>query len=132
MHIFLRGHIKVQPATIVVAAETKVVKPFGRVLIRLDLHMAIFKGYYGQIAVRSSLASTCGIIVYDGTIDLDYRGNVCVVLFNLSHEEHLVKVGNGTAQLIIERCFTPKFVEVSKFMDEKIEQGGKGFDTSGV
>ena len=132
MHIFLRGHIKVQPATIVVAAETKVVKPLGRVLIRLDFHMAIFKGYYGQIAVRSGLASTRGIILHDGAIDLDYRGNVCVVLFNLSHEEHLVKVGNRTTQLIIERCFTPKFVEVSKFMDEKTEQGGKGFDSSGV
>ena len=55
-----------------------------------------------------------------------------MVLFNPSHEEHLVKVGNGTAKLIIKRCFTPKFVEVSKFMDEKTEQGGKGFDFSGV
>ena len=64
-----------------------------------------------------------GITVHDGTIDLDYRGVVCVVLVNLS--------GNRMAQLIIERCCTPKFVEVSKFMDKKTERGEEGFVSSG-
>ena len=69
---------------------------------------------------------TCGIVVHDGTIDSDYRGVVCVALFNLSHEEHMVEASNRIAQLIIERCFTPKFVEIIKFMDEKTERGEKG------
>ena len=74
----------------------------------------------------------CGIIVHDGTIESDYRGVVCVVFFNLFNEEYTVEAGNRIAQLIIEHCFTPKFVEVSKFMDKKIERGEKSFGSSGV
>ena len=55
-----------------------------------------------------------------------------MVLFNLSHNEYLVEVGNRIAQLIIERCFMQKFVEVSEFMEEKPERGEKGFGSSGV
>ena len=69
------------------AAETKVLKPGGRTLIKLDLNIAIPKSYYRRILGRSGLANTGGIIVHDGTIDSDYRGIVCVVLFNLSDEE---------------------------------------------
>ena len=55
-----------------------------------------------------------------------------MVLFNLFNEECVVERGNHIAQLIIERCFTPKFVEVSKFTEEKTERGQKGFASSGV
>ena len=58
------------------AAETKVLKPWGRALIKLDLNIAIPEGYYGRIVGRSGLANTCGIIFHDGMIDLDYRGVV--------------------------------------------------------
>ena len=74
----------------------------------------------------------CGIIVHDGTIGSDYRGVVCVALFNLPHEQYMVEAGNCIVQLIIEQWFMPKFVKVSKFMDEKTERGEKGFDSSGV
>ena len=84
------------------AAETKVLKPWGRALIKLDLGIAIPGGYYGWIVGRSGFANTRGIIVHNGTIDSDYRGVVCVVLFNLSNEKDLVEVGNRIAQLIIE------------------------------
>ena len=107
------------------AAETKVLKPRGRALIKLDLSMAIPEGYYGRIVEHSGLENMCGIILHDGTIDSDYRGVVCVILFNLSHEEYLVELGNCIAQLINERCFTPKFVKVSKFMEQIMERGGK-------
>ena len=107
------------------AAETKVLKPRGRALIKLDLSMAIPEGYYGRIVEHSGLKNMCGIIVHDGTIDSDYRGVVCVILFNLSDEEYLVELGNCIAQLINERCFTPKFVKVSKFMEQIMERGGK-------
>ena len=99
----------------------------------IKLSIAIPESYYGRIVGRSGLTNTRGIILHDGTIDSDYRGVVCVVLFNLPHEEYLVEIGgNCIAQLIIERCFTPKFVEVSKFMEEKTEQGETGFASSGV
>ena len=103
------------------AAETKVFKPWGRALTKLDLSKFIPEGYYGRIVGRSGLANMCGIIVHDGTIDSDYQGVVCVVLFNLSDEEYLVEARNRIAQLIIERSFTPKLFEVSKFVDEKTE-----------
>ena len=61
------------------AAETKVLKPWSRALIKLDLSMAIPEGYYGRIVGRYGLANMCGIIVHDGTIESDYRGVVCGV-----------------------------------------------------
>ena len=54
------------------AEEIKVVKPWGKALIRLDLLIVICESYYGQVVGHSSLATTRGIIVHDGTIDLDY------------------------------------------------------------
>ena len=107
-------------------------KPWGRALIKLDCSITIQEGYYGQIVGHSGLAITCGIIVHYGTIDSDYRGVVCVVLFSLSNEEYLVQLGHRITQLIIERCFTPNFVKVSKFMEEKTEREEKGFGSSGV
>ena len=56
-------------------------------------------------------------------MDSDYRDFVCVVLFNLFDEKYLVEVGNRIAQLIIEQYFAPKFVKVSKFMEEKQGEG---------
>ena len=94
--------------------------------------MLIPEGYYGRIVDRFSLANAHDIMVHNGTIDSDYRGKVWVVLFNLSNEEYVVKTGNHVVQLIIERCFTPKFVEVSKFTEEKSKRGQKGFGSSGV
>ena len=66
------------------AAETKVLKPWGRALIKLDLSMAIPEGYYGLILGRSGLANMCSIIVHHGTTDSDNRGVVYLVFFNLS------------------------------------------------
>ena len=94
--------------------------------------MAIPEGYYGRIVSRSGLANTHGIAVQNRTIDSDYRGKVCVVLFNLSNEEYVVKTGNRIVQLIIERCFRPKFVAVSEFTEVKTEGGHQGFGSSGV
>ena len=63
---------------------------------------------------------------------LIHRGKVCVVLFNISDEKYVLETGNRTAQLIIQRFFTPKFVEVSEFTEEKTERDKKGFGSSGV
>ena len=62
-------------------------------------------------------------MVHNGTIDSDYRGNVGVILFNLSNEEYVIERGDRIAQLIIERCYSPKFVEVSEFTKDKTERG---------
>ena len=55
-----------------------------------------------------------------------------MILFNLSDEEYVVKTHDCIAQLIIERCFCPKFVEVGEFTDKKTERGHKGFSSSSV
>ena len=61
-------------------------------------------------------------MVHNGTIDSDYRGNVGVILFNLSNEEYVIERGDRIAQLIIERCYSLKFVEVSQFTKDKTER----------
>ena len=106
-------------------------KPWGRTLIRLDLLTAIPEDYYRWIEGRSGLENICGIIVHNGTIDSDYRGIVCVVLFNLLNK-YLVEAGNRISQLIITCCFRTKFVEVNKFMEEKTDRGEKFFGSSDV
>ena len=90
------------------------------------MFIAIPEGYYGRIVGCSGLANTHGITVHNGTIDSDYRGIVCVVLFNLFNEEYVVETGNRIGQLIIERCYTPKFVEVNEFNEEKTVKGQRG------
>ena len=76
------------------AAETKVLEPWSRELIRLDLFMAISEVYYGGIVGCSVLTNVHGISVHNGMIDLDCRGKVCVVLFNLSYEEYVMEPGS--------------------------------------
>ena len=95
MVIFIRELIKLR-----IAAETKVLKPCGRALIKLDFSMSIPEGCYGRIGGHSGSANMCGIIVHGGTIDSDHRGVLCVVLFNHSDGEYTVEAGNHIAQLI--------------------------------
>ena len=90
------------------------------------MFIAIPEGYYGRIVGRSGLANTHGITVHNGTTDSDYRGIVCVVLFNLFNEEYVAETGNRIGQLVIEWCYTPKFVEVNEFNEEKTVKGQRG------
>ena len=94
--------------------------------------IAIPKGYYGRIVGRSGLAISRGIIVHDGTIDSDYWGDVCVILFSFSNEEYVVEKHQRIGQLIIERYYAAKFVEVHDFTDGKTERGKEGLVFTGV
>ena len=85
--------------------------------------MAILVGYYGRIVGRCGLENVHVITVINEMIDLDYQGNVCVVLFDLSIKEFVAETGNCIEQVIIERCFKPKFVEVSEFAEKKTKMG---------
>ena len=98
----------------------------------MDLIIAIPEGYYGRIVGHSGLANTHGITVHNGTIDSDYRGIMCVILSDLSNVEYEVETSNGIGQLIIEQCYTPKFVEVNEFNEEKTKRGQRGFGSSRV
>lgn len=84
----------------------------GRLLIPLDISIAVPVGYYGRVAPRSGLAVKHGIDVGAGVIDADYRGNVGVILFNFGANDFVVNKGDRIAQLILERIALAEAVQV--------------------
>ena len=115
------------------ASEPKTIEPGKRALLRVDLQMAIPKGYYGNLVGRSGLANSHGAVAFPGTIDSDYTGVVCVILFNLSDVAYPVKRGYHIAQVIIRKCYNVHFVECEEAEFEKFwdtERGTDGFGSS--
>jgi len=83
----------------------------------------------GRVAPRSGLAAKHSIDTGAGVIDADYRGEVKVILFNLSDNDFAIKEGDRIAQLIIERIYTPDVVVVEKL--EESVRGAGGFGSTG-
>ncbi len=106
--------------------------PLQRRLIPTGLHIALPQGYEAQVRPRSGLALKRGITVLNspGTIDADYRGEVGVVLVNLSDETFIVNDGERIAQMVIARCEQAvlKSVEVL----DATERGEGGYGHTGV
>lgn len=102
--------------------------PGARVLIPTGLYISIPYGYEGQIRPRSGLAMKYGITVLNtpGTIDADYRGEICVCLIN--HSKHSFKVyhGDRIAQIIFSKVEQTTLVEVSELANTKRGDGGFG------
>ena len=115
-----------------VPGEFSTVKPLERRLIPTGLHIALPAGYEAQVRPRSGLALKKGITVLNspGTIDADYRGEVGVLLINLSQEEFVVNDGERIAQMVIARHEQAEFVEV-EVLDET-ERGEGGYGHTGV
>ncbi|MBR2153281.1 MAG: dUTP diphosphatase [Bacteroidaceae bacterium] len=113
-------------------SEPVVLQPMGRALIPTGLFMALPAGYEAQVRPRSGLAIKHGVTVLNspGTIDADYRGEVCVILVNLSAEPFVINDGERIAQMVIARHEQPVLVEVD-VLDET-ERGCGGFGHSGV
>lgn len=107
-------------------------KSLDRVLIPTGLHIALPEGYEAQIRPRSGLAIKKGITCLNtpGTIDADYRGDVGVILVNLSREDFVVQPGERIAQMIIGK-FEQAEWEVVESLDET-ERGEGGFGHTGV
>jgi dUTP pyrophosphatase len=112
--------------------EPIVLKPLERRLIPTGLHIALPAGYEAQVRPRSGLALKKGITVLNspGTIDADYRGEVGVLLINLSQEDFVVNDGERIAQMVIARYEQAEFVEVD-VLDET-ERGDGGYGHTGV
>lgn len=108
------------------------IPPFERVLIPTGLYIALPDGYEAQVRPRSGLALKQGLTVLNspGTIDADYRGEVCVILANLSKVEVKVKDGDRIAQMVINKYEKADFVQVD-VLDET-ERGAGGFGHTGV
>ncbi len=111
--------------------EAIVLRPLERKLIPTGLFMALPAGYEAQVRPRSGLALKHGITVLNspGTIDADYRGEICVVLVNLSQEEFVIEDGERIAQMVIAKHENADFVEVEEL--DETERGVGGFGHTG-
>lgn len=112
------------------AAHECMVPARGKALVKTDVSVAIPEGTYARIAPRSGLAWKHSIDVGAGVVDADYRGNVGVILFNLSDQDFQVNVGDRIAQLILERIVTPEVLEVENLDDTA--RGVGGFGSTGM
>lgn len=112
--------------------EPIVLKPLQRCLVPTGLFMALPVGYEAQVRPRSGLAIKKGITVLNspGTVDADYRGEVCVILVNLSAEEFVIEDGERIAQMVIARHEQVEW-ETVEVLDDT-ERGAGGFGHSGV
>jgi dUTP pyrophosphatase len=108
--------------------ESIVLKKRKRALIPTGLAMAISHGYNGEIRSRSGLAYRNGVVVLNspGTIDADYRGEIKVLLINLSDEDFLLERGMRIAQLLIQRYETIDWDVVDSLDDTDRSSGGYG------
>jgi len=106
-------------------------KPLERALIPTGIFIEIPVGFEAQVRSRSGLAIEKGITMLNttGTIDADYRGEVMVILVNLSAEDYWVHDGDRIAQMIISRHEKAEWIEVSEL--EVTERGDGGFGHTG-
>ena len=113
-------------------SEPVTLAPMERKLIPTGLFMALPQGYEAQVRPRSGLAIKKGITVLNspGTIDADYRGEICVILVNLSSEPFVVNDGERVAQMVIAKHEQAEWVDVETLDDT--ERGAGGFGHTGV
>ena len=107
-------------------------KPLERTIVKTGIFMELPIGYEAQVRPRSGLAFKKGITVLNspGTIDADYRGEVGVILVNLSSEEFVIEDGERIAQMVIAKHEQAKWVEV-EILDAS-QRGACGFGSTGV
>lgn len=103
-------------------------KPLQRTLIPTGLFIELPHGYEAQIRPRSGLAIKHGITCLNspGTIDSDYRGEIKIILINLSDEEHIIQHGDRIAQMIIHQTIKADWIEVKVLNESKRGAGGFG------
>ena len=109
-----------------------VLKPMQRMLVHTGLFMALPRGYEAQIRPRSGLALKHGVTVLNspGTIDADYRGELMVLLINLSDSDFTINDGERIAQMVVTRHEQPT-LELVDALDET-ERGTGGYGHTGV
>jgi dUTP pyrophosphatase len=107
-------------------------KPLERTIVKTGLFIALPIGFEAQVRPRSGLAAKKGITVLNapGTVDADYRGEIGVILVNLSNETFVINDGERIAQLIIAKHERIKWKEVTVLSET--ERGTGGFGSTGV
>lgn len=112
-------------------AETIVLQPLERKLIPTGLYVELPEGYEAQIRPRSGLALNEGLGVLNspGTIDADYRGEIGIILVNLSNHVVSIHDGDRICQMVINKIEQPELIEVKELSDT--ERGAGGFGHTG-
>jgi dUTP pyrophosphatase len=112
--------------------ESITLKPLARTLVKTGLFIELPEGHEAQVRPRSGLAYKKGITVLNspGTIDADYRGEIGVILVNLSEEEFVIENGERVAQLVIAKHEQAQWVEVENL--DETDRGAGGFGSTGV
>lgn len=113
-------------------SEPVTLAPLQRCLIPTGLYIALPAGYEAQVRPRSGLALKKGVTVLNspGTIDADYRGEICVILINLSAEPFVIEDGERIAQMVIARHEQATWQEVETL--DETERGAGGFGHTGL
>lgn len=112
--------------------EAILLKPLERAIVKTGLFIELPIGYEAQVRPRSGLAAKKGITVLNspGTVDADYRGEIGVILVNLSNEEFIVENGERIAQLIIAKHERAEWIAVQELSET--DRGEGGFGSTGV
>lgn len=112
--------------------ESITLKPLERVLVKTGLFIELPIGYEAQVRPRSGLAFKKGITVLNspGTVDADYRGEIGVILVNLSNQDFLIENGERVAQLVIAKHERAEWIEVEEL--NETSRGAGGFGSTGV
>lgn len=107
-------------------------KPLERILVKTGLFLALQVGYEAQVRPRSGLAFKKGVTVLNtpGTIDADYRGEIGVILVNLSNEDFVIEDGERVAQLVLAKHEQVNWEEVDVLNETK--RGAGGFGSTGI
>ena len=107
-------------------------KSLERTIVKTGLFIELPIGYEAQVRPRSGLAAKKGITVLNspGTVDADYRGEIGVILVNLSHEDFVIENGERIAQLIIAKHERAEWIEVQELSETSRGEGG--FGSTGV
>ncbi|EZH72329.1 deoxyuridine 5'-triphosphate nucleotidohydrolase [Aquimarina atlantica] len=118
----LRAHI----------TESITLKPLERTIVKTGLFIELPVGYEAQVRPRSGLAAKKGITVLNapGTIDADYRGEIGVILVNLSNENFTIQNGERIAQMVIAKHERAEWIEVTELSETTRGEGG--FGSTGV
>ena len=113
-------------------SEPVVLKPLARAIIKTGLFIELPVGYEAQVRPRSGLAAKKGITVLNspGTVDADYRGEIGVILVNLSAEEFVVENGERIAQLVIAKHERAEWMSVETLTETT--RGAGGFGSTGT
>ncbi|MBR5728429.1 MAG: dUTP diphosphatase [Muribaculaceae bacterium] len=112
--------------------EPVTLQPLQRAMLHTGIYIALPEGYECQIRPRSGLALKRGLTVLNtpGTIDADYRGEVCVIIANLSNEPQTIEDGERICQMVVARHETVQWLPVEQLDDT--ERGAGGFGHTGT